>query len=299
MLYNSPVIFPSGNTPLVGYFIRNTDDVTTKQPTVIVTGSWLTVKEQMPKTYAEKLAELGYAAFIFDFSGFGQSSGEPKQAEIPARKIKDIIAAVNFLSTISFVDPNTIGILSICASAQYTLAAIARGAQIKSFASVAGWFHDAPSIAHFYGGAEGVEKRLAYAKRAVEKFAITGEVDLVPAYEPGNDLAGMSFQVDYYGNSNRGAISEWKNEMATMSWFHWLTFDGLRAASEVTIPTLFVHGDGCVLPDHVKQIYAAIQGDKDLLWTEGNQVDFYDQPPLVNKAVSAAHRHFQKTLNLG
>jgi len=33
---------------------------------------------------------------------FGESGGEPRQAEIPAKKIADICAAAEFLSTLSF-----------------------------------------------------------------------------------------------------------------------------------------------------------------------------------------------------
>src|SRR5262245_65178655 len=154
----------------------------------------------MPAVYAERLAERGYTTFTFDFAGFGESGGVPAQAEIPARKIGDILAAANFVSTTSFVKPGAIGHLAICASAQYTLAALAAGAPIRSFVSVAGWYHDTDSVAQFYGGETGVEKRIEVAKHAVDKFARTGEVEMVPAYKLGDELAGMFFGLDYYGN---------------------------------------------------------------------------------------------------
>jgi uncharacterized protein len=77
----------------------------------------------------------------------------PAQAEIPTRKISEIFAAANFVSTMSFVNPGAIGNLAICASAQYTLAALAAGAPIRSFVSVAGWYHDTVSVVQFYGSA--------------------------------------------------------------------------------------------------------------------------------------------------
>jgi hypothetical protein len=82
-------------------------------------GSWLTVKEQMATTYARRLAERGYTAFVFDFSGFGESAGDPRYAEIPARKIADIGAAVQFIRTLAFVHSDRIGCVAVCASAQY------------------------------------------------------------------------------------------------------------------------------------------------------------------------------------
>ena len=296
MVHSYRTLFFSDGVPLVGRFYRNTQSFFTRQPAVIVTGAWLTVKEQMPAVYAGRLAELGYTAFTFDFAGFGESGGAPAQAEIPTRKIRDILAAANFVSTLSFVKPGAVGYLAICGSAQYTLAALAAGAQIRSFVSVAGWYHDTVSVSQFYGGDDGVIKRIEEAKRAIESFVRTGDIEMVPAYKPGDELAGMFFELDYYSNPKRGAVPSWKNKMATMSWFHWLTFDGLQAAPRVPTPTLFVHSDGCVFPDHVKRVHSALTGPKELAWMDGTQTDFYDQPPFVGRAIDLAHRHFSTTL---
>jgi hypothetical protein len=219
-----------------------------------------------------------------------------RQLELPARKIADIAAAADFLSTMSFVRGGGVGHVGICASAQYALAAIARGARIRSFASVAGWYHDARSVAPFYGDAEGTALRLGRARQALETWARTGEVTMVPAFRLGDDRAGMFFELDYYANQRRGAVPEWKNEMAEMSWLFWLTFDGLRSAGEVSIPTLIVHSDACVFPEHARAVYAALKGRKQLEWLEGAQTDFYDQEAQVTRAVALAVPHFQATL---
>ena len=291
-----PVIFHSQGVPLVGRFVRNTDSLHDRQPAVIVMGSWLTVKEQMAALYARRLADAGYTAFIFDFAGFGESEGDPRQAEIPGRKIADIVAAAEFLRTVALVDPERIGILAICASAQYSLQALARGAPVRSFASVAGWYHTPAAVAPFYGGEAGMQLRLTRAREALARYVETREVALVPAYNDGDDRAGMHFRLDYYGLADRGAVPAWKNAMAEMTWLYWLTFDGLSAAARVDTPSLFVHSDGCVFPDHVRQVHAAVKGRKELVWAEGSQIDFYDQPAQVAAAMAAATRWFEETL---
>jgi fermentation-respiration switch protein FrsA (DUF1100 family) len=296
MLFETPVVFHSQGVPLAGRIFRNTSAFDRRQSGAIVMGSWLTVKEQMPTTYARHLAEAGYTAFVFDFSGFGQSRGEPRQTEIPARKIADIGAAVEFLRTLAFVDPDSIGCVAICASAQYTLRALAGGARIRSFASVAGWYHDPVSIAPFYGGAPGIAARLERAGAALERYARSGEVTTVPAYKDGDDRAGMFFRLDYYGQADRGAVPEWRNEMAEMTWLYWLSFDGMAAADHVSTPSLFVHGDGCVFPDHVRQVQQRVKGPTELAWVDGGQIDFYDQPRQVDAALDAVTRWFGRTL---
>jgi len=110
----------------------------------------------------------------------------------------------------------------------------------------------------------------------------------VPAYKAGDEKSAMFFELDYYGNPSRGAVPQWKNEMATLSWSYWFTFDGLRAADHVRTPSLFVHSDGCVFPDNVRSMQDRLRGPKQLVWSEGTQTDFYDQPAQVKVAIDAA-----------
>jgi hypothetical protein len=170
------------------------------------------------------------------------------------------------------------------------------GARIAAFASVAGWYHDAATIAPFYGGVDGVERRLAFAREDVAAFLRSAPRRNAPAYAPGDEHAGMHFELDYYANPSRGAVPEWKNEMAPMSWAHWLTFDGLSIASSNSIPSLMVHGPGCALPDNARRVYDQWNGPKRLDWGAGDQIDFYDQPDEVDRSVRAIDDWFRMHL---
>jgi fermentation-respiration switch protein FrsA (DUF1100 family) len=287
-------IFTAGAS-LAARIFRDVDDLVTPRPTVVVTGSWLTVKEQMPDLYAEQLAEAGFTAVTFDFSGFGASAGEPNQAELPARKIDEIAAVAQALSAVSFVSGGVVGHLAVCASAQYTLQALRRAVPIAAFVSVAGWFHDAATVAPAYGGAAGVTERIGRGQAALAAFQQHGTVRTVPAYAEGDDRAGMFLPLPYYGDPKRGAVRQWRNEMAELSWLYWLTFDGLTGARHVPTPSLFVHSDDCVLPANVRAVAAAMPA-AELVWGEGSQIDFYDQPAQVGLAVTAAARHFRAHL---
>jgi hypothetical protein len=296
MTTSFPIVFSSAGTMIAGRVHRAAQTLAQRQPGVLVTGSWLTVKEQMADTYAAALAAQGYTAITFDFSGFGQSGGDPRQFELPSRKISDIVAAARFASTLSFIQPGQLGYVGVCASAQYALAAIAQGAPISAFASVAGWFHNWDTVAPFYGDAEGMALRVDRAQAAIDRYLQDGEVVTVPAYDPGNDRAGMFFEFDYYGNPTRGAIPQWRNEMAEMTWLPFLTYDGLAAASAVSVPTLFVHSDDCVFPGNIERLRHSLRGPVDVAWGEGGQIDFYDRPAQVEFAVQALDAHFAKAL---
>lgn len=106
----------------------------------------------------------------------------------------------------------------------------------------------------------------------------------------------MFLDLDYYGSPKRGAVPSWVNEMAELSWTYWLTFDGLSAARQVRAPSLFVHGDGCVLPDNLRAVAAGVAGPAETVWADGGQIDFYDQDPQVTFAVDAVDAHFRTHL---
>jgi len=291
------VTFSSGGDTLVGHlYLPAPYRPGATLPLVVVTGSWTTVKEQMPDLYAQRLAARGFAALTFDFRGFGESGGQPRQYESPARKSVDIRNAAAFARTLPVAQGMRVGGLAICASAGYMARAIADGAPLDAFVTVAAWLHDPGTVGQIYGGPEGVAERLALAKAAREQYERTGVVDYVAAYDPNGNGAAMFFPVDYYARPERGAVPQWVNQFPVMSWSDWLTYDALSAASRITVPTLLIHSDDSAYPDNVRRFHAALPGPKDLFWTQGQHIDFYDRDPWVGTAVTAATAHFTRTL---
>lgn len=293
------VTFQSEGETLIGtLFLPTSYRQGDKLPAVIVGGSWITVKEQMASLYAERLAEQGFVALAFDFRTFGESSGEPRQYESGQYKTQDFKNALTFLQSQPMIDPNRIGGLAICASAGYMARAVAEDSRFQSFVSVAGWFQHPESTPAFYGGAEGVQRRVDLANAAMSQLQSGGQMDYVPAYDPKDENAAMFFEVDYYADPKRGAVPEWKNQFAVASWSQWLQFNAIDGIAEkITTSTLFIHSDNCVLPDNVRRFHGLIKGTKEMYWSsEGTQTDFYDQEPYVSKAVQIAAAHFKATL---
>jgi pimeloyl-ACP methyl ester carboxylesterase len=161
---------------------------------------------------------------------------------------------------------------------------------------VAAWIHDPATAKSIYGGDEGVAKRIADARSAVAAEATGQPTRTVPACSETDESAAMYGPFDYYLNPARGAIREWANRFAVRSWEPWLTFDALSAAKRLTVPTLFVHGDGCALPHNIRAVEAAMGEQATTLWISGSHLDFYDQPEQVDAASSAALSHFRRTL---
>jgi uncharacterized protein len=265
-------------------------------PGVVVAGTWTSVKEQMADRYAERLAAQGFAALSFDFTGYGESEGEPREVEDPEMKIADISHALTFLADQPAVDGDRLGALGVCAGAMYTNAAAVLDGRLRSLALVAPWLHDAAICQEVYGGEEGVADRIAIGRRAREEYERTGQVEYVPVVSGSDPRAAMPYDIPFYLDPERGGIPQWGNRFAPMAWPGWLTFDAIDLAPRIAVPTLLVHSQDAAIPQGARRFHDALAADKRIVWTEGTQFDFYDQEPNVTTAVEAATGHFHATL---
>ncbi|MCR5528240.1 MAG: alpha/beta hydrolase [Saccharofermentans sp.] len=102
-----------------------------KYPAIAVSGPFGAVKEQCSGLYAQTMAERGFITIAFDSSFTGESSGEPRYMASPDVNTEDFMAAVDFLSLRSNVDPDRIGIIGICGWGGMALNAAALDPRIK------------------------------------------------------------------------------------------------------------------------------------------------------------------------
>ena len=279
------VVFESNGERLVGdLYLPDDYQVGDKLPSMVVTGAWTTVKEQMPARYAAEMADRGYAALAFDFRGWGQSEGEPRQLEDPERKTQDIVAAADFLATRPEVDTSRISGLGICASSGYMADAAARSPRIRSLALVAPWLHNAELVDETYGGAEAVEELINTARMA------EGKAKMVEAASMTNEDAVM-YEAPYYTEADRGAIPEYVNEFNVASWEPWLTYDAVRLSSDINaagVPVTIVHSEAAAIPEGAHSFFDALTVPKSELWLDGvSQFDFYDRNAPVTRAANA------------
>jgi fermentation-respiration switch protein FrsA (DUF1100 family) len=262
-------------------------------PTVVVTGAWTTVEEQMPALYAEQMVERGFAAFTFDFRGWGKSGDLPQGVrfvESPDAKTSDIRAAFSFVATLPEVDATRIHGLGICASAGYMVDAVSGNDLVQRIGLVAPWLQNADIVEAVYGGSDGVAALIEMSRTA---DAAGGQI--IPAAGP-EGAEGVLMPIGgYYYDEDRGAIPAYDNQWNNAGWEGWLTYYPADNPDRLTQPLAIVHSDAAAIPQGVKTFLSGFTGDATLQMLEDvTQFDFYDNPEDVTRAADAMANHFSQ-----
>ena len=122
---------------LVGdLYVPKNIDRSRRHPAIIVGHPYGAVKEQASGLYAQAMAERGFVTIAFDASYNGESGGQPHFIGSPEAMVEDFSAAVDFLGRSSLVDRERIGIIGVCGSGGFSLAAAQVDPRIKAVATV-------------------------------------------------------------------------------------------------------------------------------------------------------------------
>jgi len=268
-----------------------------KYPAIIVGGSWTTVKEQMAGLYAGALAEEGYVTLAFDHTYYGESGGDKRFYEDPKTKTKDFINAMNFLKALPMVAEDRTGGMGICASGGYMAEAVAQDSDYKSFTTVVPWFNTDEVVNAFYGGEEGINERIAKSRAAEASYEQNGVMEYQLTISDTDPSAAMYGPFEYYLDPAIGQVKNWSHDkFAVMNWENWLTYRPLPAADKISVPTLIINSKNAATPAASEAFFNHLKGEKEMVWLEGGQLDFYYKEAQVKPALSKIVEHFKKTL---
>ncbi len=275
-----------------------------KNPAIVCVHPGSSCKDQTAGIYAGKLAELGYVTIAFDASYQGESEGEPRYIEIPAARVEDIRCAVDYLTTLDFVDENRIGVLGVCAGGGYAVNAAMTERRIKAVGTVVG-----ANIGRVYRETldtiptlEAVGQQRTAEARGAEPMI----TNWIPHNQEEREQAGITDidiieAVDYYTTS-RGQCPNSPNKLKFTSLGPVLGFDAFHLAEVLlTQPLQIIIGDkqggfGSYRDGHELYKKAASE-KKDLFILEGvSHYDLYDQPEPVRKAVEKLDAFYRENL---
>ncbi|MFS4474306.1 alpha/beta hydrolase [Chryseobacterium sp. T20] len=277
-------------------------DATKKYPAIVIGHPAGGVKEQTAGIYAEKMAAKGFITLAFDACYQGDSEGTPRHQENPNFRVADISAAVDYLTTLPYVDAGQIAGIGICASGGYFVAATTQDHRIKALATVS-----AVDIGEMYhkgwngqGGTVNIPETLNSANN--QRTAEANGADPIYLNWVGerNEAWGKEATdgYDYYKTpraQHPNSTGEYLlTDLPGLIAFH--AFD--RVDTLLTQPLLIIAGSNALSKWNSDFLYErAASKTKELFIVDGaNHFDLYDVSTYVDQAVDRINTFFETTL---
>ncbi|EOV9619521.1 alpha/beta hydrolase [Cronobacter dublinensis] len=275
-------------------------DQNAKKPAIVIGHPMGAVKEQSSNLYAQKLAEQGFVTLAIDLSFWGESEGKPGHLISPEIYSDDFSAAVDYLSTQSYVDPENIGVLGICGSGSFVISAAKIDPRMKAIATVS-MYDMGAAFRNGLNHSQSVEQRKSFIKSAIEqRFAEFKGGDTV--YIPGTvnklDDSTPAIQREFFDfyRTERGGYTpqDEKEELTTKpmlssigKFMNFYPFNDIETISPR--PMLFITGDHAHSKEFSEVAFKQAGYPKELYVVPGaGHVDLYDRTDLIpfNKLAS-------------
>ncbi|MBD8164568.1 alpha/beta hydrolase [Erwinia persicina] len=264
-----------------------------RRPAIVVGHPMGAVKEQSSNLYAQKLAEQGFVTLAIDLSFWGESDGKPGHLISPEIYSDDFSAAVDYLSTRTFVDPDKIGVLGICGSGSFVISAAKIDPRMKAIATVS--MYDMGSV--FRQGLKhaqtAAQRQAVIASATEQRFAefTGGETVYIPGTVNKLDETTPAIQrefFDFYRTARGGVTPEGQQEALTTKpmlssvgkFMNFYPFNDIETISPR--PMLFITGDRAHSKEFSEDAWQRAGQPKELYIVPGaGHVDLYDRTDLI------------------
>lgn len=268
------------------YVPRNVDR-SRRYAAIIVGHPYGAVKEQSSGLYAQTMAERGFITLAFDASYNGESGGQPHFIASPEAFVEDFSAAVDYLGRNPLVDRNRIGVIGVCGSGGFSLAAAQIDPRIRAVATVS--MYDIGQAMR-QGLAETLDivalrnhlKAIAAQRWAevdgAERAMVIGTPEAITERSSAIDREFY----DYY-RTPRGQHPRSTTAMTVTSGAAMMLFSAFEHLDWISPrPVLFITGDHAHSRIFSEQAFARASEPKELYIVPGaGHVDLYDRVDLI------------------
>lgn len=297
------ITFTSQGTTCAGWHFRATDDrlaTAAGRPAVVMAHGLGGTKDSGLAPFAVAFAAAGLDVLVFDYRGFGESAGTPRQTVSLAAQLDDYRAAINAAGSLDGVDSSRLVLWGVSLAGGHVLSAAAERDDIAAVISVvpmvdglaaaalATKSHTARELlrATGYGIASKVATARGRGAKMIPIVARPGEVGaltLPGALEDYLSVAGPS----------------WRNEVAADVSLELGTRAPAKAAKSVSCPVLMQIADfDQSAPPHAAA-KAAFAAQAEVRHYPGDHFDLFPGKPFHQAAVKHAVSFLVRHLSTG
>ena len=230
-----------------------------EEPPVVVMGHGFGAERSFGLgRFAERFAEAGFAAFAFDYRGFGDSDGEPRNLVSPGRQVEDYRAAVARMRRYPAVDGGRPILWGTSLSGGHVLRVASEDVRVRAVVAqvpmVDGRIFLRSRSPKYLARATaaGIRDRLQSLLLGPHTVPVVGDPgDLAAIVEPGAKRAFLDLVP---------ADSDWENALPARSLLSIPRYRPVTDAEDVSCPTLLLAGarDDLVPVDRVASAAEAV-----------------------------------------
>jgi dienelactone hydrolase len=242
---------------------------------VVLAHGWTGVREQRLDAYAERFADAGFAALVFDYRHFGASEGEPRSLLDIRRQLADWREAVAYARRLEGIDPERIALWGSSFSGGHVIEIASEDPRI---AAVVAQVPFVDGFANLLRLGRGQALRLTIEGLRDQLGALAGRPPhmLASVGPPGSKAVMNSPDAEPGFLALNPPGLQWPNEAAARVALRVGTYRPIRRAARVSCPILFaIAQEDAVTPPDLADQAAALAPRSEVRHYPGGHFDPY------------------------
>lgn len=243
------VDFRSGGVRCAGWFFPAAADSPFADadgdvPVVVMAHGFCGTKDSGLDSFARGFAEAGLAVFAFDYRGFGESKGLPRQRVSMSGQLDDYRAAITAAKAQPGVDPARVILWGVSLSGGHVLQVASGRDDVAAVISMVPLVSGLAAGAHHYPqlGAAGVAKSTARGVASAVGARLGRRAMLMPVVGPPG--SGAALTADGFAESYAAmAGPSWRNEVDAAVGLELGSYRADKYAAAITAPVLMQIAD--------------------------------------------------------